>query len=387
VHDSNLNTFEAKCSAPSGKSLEPGRLALERATLLTLLFCGALTLASSPAPAADSFGGPHGIGGAMPAFGFRPHWPGGMHGSWGRGWSGSGLAHPHAIYSPWQPPRNFGPPPRCCQTGGNERQFYPDPAPYPWPRHRPPVIVEREEPPPPLRPRHRVISAPVESFKPQVGRSVAKVPPKPMAKNSFARPDTGVPAGEHRFVSDEILFELRPDVSPKLAGTIARRERLQLLASQHLELTGTTINRCRIEGARSVAATVAALEADSRIAAVQPNYLYSLQADQAGELSDAQYVIAKMRLTEAHTVSTGANTLVAVIDSGIDRNHPEILGAVKEYSSAPGIDGPPAVHGTAVAGIIAAHAALVGVAPQARMLAFRAFAARDSNGAAHGHDL
>jgi subtilisin family serine protease len=42
------------------------------------------------------------------------------------------------------------------------------------------------------------------------------------------------------------------------------------------------------------------------------------------------------------------------------------------------------VHGTAVAGIIAAHAELMGVAPQARILAVQAFGGTDSKVAAHG---
>lgn len=229
-----------------------------------------------------------------------------------------------------------------------------------------------------------MITPPVESNKPHTGRSVAIVPPKPVAKKSQAHPDDGIAASEHRFVAGEILFELRPSVSPEAAGDIARRERLQLLASQRLALSATTVYRCRIKGGHSVAGAIGALEADPKIAAVQPNYLYTLLAGQADELLGIQYAVPKLHLTQAHAISNGAKTPVAVIDSGIDRDQPEISGAVKEYSGAPGLDGPPAVHGTAVAGIIAAHAALVGVAPQAHILAFRAFGARDPSATARG---
>jgi subtilisin family serine protease len=68
-------------------------------------------------------------------------------------------------------------------------------------------------------------------------------------------------------------------------------------------------------------------------------------------------------------ISNGTKTLVALIDSGIDRNHPEISNAVKEGFDADGAKAEPAVHGTAIAGIIAAHAELTGVAPRARILA------------------
>jgi len=91
-----------------------------------------------------------------------------------------------------------------------------------------------------------------------------------------------------------------------------------------------------------------------------------------------------MHLPEAHRISNGGNMLVAVIDSGIDSTHPEILGAITESFDATDYGkGEKAthrtetagmVHGTEVAGIIASHAALTGVAPQAHLLAVRAFA-------------
>jgi subtilisin family serine protease len=58
--------------------------------------------------------------------------------------------------------------------------------------------------------------------------------------------------------------------------------------------------------------------------------------------------------------------------------------SVKDGFDAGGANGEPAVHGTAVAGIIAAHAELTGVAPQARILAVRAFGATDAKAAARG---
>jgi subtilisin family serine protease len=233
--------------------------------------------------------------------------------------------------------------------------------------------------------RHHSVVPPVETVKQHVDRKIAVAPRKTVAQVLTKHPNGGSPAaGEQRFVPGEILFELRPDASPQAADAIAREERLRQLASQRLALIGTTMYRYQIVGTRSVATVVAALEADTRIATVQPNYLYTLQSERSGGLSEAQYVIPKMHLTEAHAISNGAKTLVAVIDSGIDRNHPEIATAVKDSFDAGGVNGEPAVHGTAVAGIIAAHAELTGIAPQAHILAVRAFSSTDANTAARG---
>ncbi|HEY8032749.1 MAG TPA: S8 family serine peptidase [Methylocella sp.] len=231
---------------------------------------------------------------------------------------------------------------------------------------------------------------PVASTEKDVDKKIfAAAPGQPLPQPLPSRANgTNPAASEHSFVPGEVLVELRPDVSPQAANDLASRQRLQLLAPQHLVLTGTTMYRYRIEGRaegkRSVGAIVAALEADPRIAAVQPNYVYTLQNDRPGVLAGAQYAIPKMRLTEAHAISNGAKTLVAVIDSGIDRNHPELLNAVKDGFDPGGAKAVPALHGTAVAGIIAAHAELTGVAPQARILAVQAFGSADPKVAGHG---
>jgi subtilisin family serine protease len=65
--------------------------------------------------------------------------------------------------------------------------------------------------------------------------------------------------------------------------------------------------------------------------------------------------------------------VVAVIDSGIDAEHPELHGTVEDSFDPAGGDGSPHAHGTSVAGAIVAQARLTGVAPSARILAVRAF--------------
>jgi hypothetical protein len=63
-------------------------------------------------------------------------------------------------------------------------------------------------------------------------------------------------------VPDEVLFERRAGVSPQTIDEITRRQRLQRLASQSLELIGTTLYRYKIKDKRSVPKVVAVLERD-----------------------------------------------------------------------------------------------------------------------------
>ena len=89
---------------------------------------------------------------------------------------------------------------------------------------------------------------------------------------------------------------------------------------------------------------------------------------------------------------TGAGVRVAVIDSGIDSSHPDLIGNLNTSLSAsfvPGetFDGPPGSHGTHVAGTIAAGLngfGVTGVAPDAEIVALKALSAVTGSGATSG---
>ncbi len=133
----------------------------------------------------------------------------------------------------------------------------------------------------------------------------------------------------------------------------------------------------RIADGRRMAEVVRALEAE-RVGIAQPNYVYRTQEDaktaapaQTGDPD--QYVVNKLRLAEVHRVARGNNVLIAVIDSGIDSKHPDVAGAIVEQFDAVGRNDKPDAHGTGMVGAIAAHRRLLGIAPDAKILAVRAF--------------
>ena len=163
------------------------------------------------------------------------------------------------------------------------------------------------------------------------------------------------------------------------ADELARRHRLTRLASQNFPLVGATIGLFRITDGRTVDVVSRELERDG-VRSVQPNFRYVLQ-DQTTALTEgdpAQYALAKLRLPEAHTLVHGANVTIAVIDSGIDLKHPELAGAISDSFDALGSKEGPHVHGTGIAGVIVAHARLMGSAPAANIVAIRAFATAPS---------
>jgi subtilisin family serine protease len=200
----------------------------------------------------------------------------------------------------------------------------------------------------------------------------------------------GVPLrGDQRFVPNEVITAFVPGAPPQAIAQMARRYQLTQLDSRSFSLIGARLDRWRIGGHRSVANLVRALRGERIIASVQPNYVFTLQ-DQATQTTKspappgdaAQYVLEKLLVGEAQQIATGKNVLVAVIDSEIDIRHPDLDGTIVKSFDAVGGDAKPHAHGTSIAGAIAAHRKLLGIALGVEILAVRAF--DDAPGAAKG---
>jgi subtilisin family serine protease len=205
-------------------------------------------------------------------------------------------------------------------------------------------------------------------------------PPGPRRTQANRRGASGAPpANERRLVPDEVVIELPNSVGAQQIEALQRRHRLTRLESQGFQLSGTTLYRWRFAGSRSVATVVRELEADRLVAWAQPNYLFMLQQNETRTEGDAaQYGLAKLRLPQAHALAKGDNVLVAVIDSAIDGNHPELAGSIAGTFDALSTTATPHQHGTAIASVIAAHGRLMGSAPDAKILAVRAFDPKDA---------
>jgi hypothetical protein len=154
--------------------------------------------------------------------------------------------------------------------------------------------------------------------------------PGPRRPRQTRRALSGAPsANERRLVPDEVVIEIANSVSLQRIDALQRRYNLTRIEAQTFQPSGTTLFRWRIPDRRSVAAVVRALEADRVVASAQPNYLFTLQEDEANIVAEgdaAQYELAKLHLPQAHGLAKGDKVLVAVIDSSVDANHPELAG-------------------------------------------------------------
>jgi subtilisin family serine protease len=125
---------------------------------------------------------------------------------------------------------------------------------------------------------------------------------------------------------------------------------------------------------------LARLGADRRVESVQPLVTFVTQASAYNDpYARLQPSLGLMAVQQAQQWSRGDGVRVAVIDTGVDTGHPDLSGRIAGERNF--VDGDAQafradLHGTAVAGVIAAvannHIGIAGIAPGVRLYAYKA---------------
>lgn len=199
--------------------------------------------------------------------------------------------------------------------------------------------------------------------------------PPPRAYGTREERAPELQAGAPRLsVARQVLVLVAAGQPGTIEGQLAQTHRLSLISSSPVALLDARAQIYRINDQRTVETVVAALTSDPRVMLAQPNMIYQRQAGAGGAVRAAQYALDMVGAESAHELATGRGVKIAVIDSGVDQSHSDLKGAVSEAFDATGTkDATPDVHGTAIAGIIRARGLVSGIAPDANLLAVRAF--------------
>jgi subtilisin family serine protease len=255
----------------------------------------------------------------------------------------------------------------------------------------PPQVETQSDPqrPPPKKPRPRV-----EAAKPPPPPPKAVAPPPPskaiVSRPPPARPPAPAlaararlaPAGETRFRRGEVVVTTAPGAAQAMVTGVLQRHGLVEVDATYIALTNETLRLWRIPDAREVGTVVAELGGENSLRSIQPNYVYAPQ----GEAAPAeQYSLGRLNVDASLDLATSEPIRVAVIDTAIDAQHPDLKGAVESTFDALAGEGGKHVldHGTSIAGAIAARGEFKGVAPSVRILSARALD-RDDEGAELG---
>ncbi|MGZ5238642.1 MAG: S8 family peptidase [Caldimonas sp.] len=162
----------------------------------------------------------------------------------------------------------------------------------------------------------------------------------------------------------------------RIAAALARSNGLDLATDWPLPILGLDCYVMTVPPPRQADDVAALLSRDPRVAWAQPmNVFRALGHDDP--LFSLQPAGREWHLSELHATATGHGVPVAIIDSGVQLDHPDLAGQVAMHANFVGDrDDRAESHGTAVAGIVAArsdnHVGISGVAPRARLFVLRA---------------
>ena len=166
----------------------------------------------------------------------------------------------------------------------------------------------------------------------------------------------------------------------RFAGRLARAHGLTLAKDWAMPLIGVDCYVMAVPASQSPQAMADALSHDRGVAWAEPMSVYHGQRAAPtpnDPLFLAQPAAHVWRLADLHQIATGKGVSVAVIDSMIDQNHPDLAGRIQSRENfVEGRSDAPERHGTGVAGVIAAVGnnglGIAGIAPRAHLMALRA---------------
>ena len=187
---------------------------------------------------------------------------------------------------------------------------------------------------------------------------VGAAEPKGVEPGADGAPPTTTPGGEA--IPGEVIVSFREGMDPA-----AGRARGLAVAAE-LGAPGNGVARLLSTEGRPVEEVIAELKADPTVAYAEPNYRVQL-ADEGSVAAvgvndpqtSGQYSLDRMRVRDAWALSTGASNAIAVLDTGVQFNHPDLVGRLLGGYDFVNGDADPSDdngHGTWVSGIIAANA-------------------------------
>ena len=165
--------------------------------------------------------------------------------------------------------------------------------------------------------------------------------------------------------------------SARLTAVLAQDYHLMVATEWPIAALGVYCVVFEMTDRRDVEALMATIAADKRVDSVQK--MNTFQVMSSDPYLPLQTNLLALDMRGLHRWTQGRNVTVAVVDTGIDTDHPDLRGQVtytQDLVSLGLVSNQTDIHGTAVAGLIAASAengeGITGVAPQARLVGLKA---------------
>jgi hypothetical protein len=171
-------------------------------------------------------------------------------------------------------------------------------------------------------------------------------------------------------INRQILVTVRPEAGRRIEDDLIRAYKVRLV--EQFDIRSLKLRTYVFESDGDLTDQVNAIRKEQDVIQAERNQVFTTFGDPK---SPMQQIAATFQFDSLHTQRTGRGVTVAVVDTGVDADHPDLIdrGTVNENMGA---SSPfkAEIHGTAVAGIIGASRngfGIEGVAPEVELLALR----------------
>lgn len=169
--------------------------------------------------------------------------------------------------------------------------------------------------------------------------------------------------------------------SQRIASSIESEYQLKILSQWPIKEIGEHCVVYLINENQTITEVISALSKDNRVDSVQAMNTFQVMSE--NRYSDPYYRlqahIQSLNLADIHDQATGKNVTIAIIDTGVDSNHPDLQGQIRasrDFVSQKSSQTFGDNHGTAIAGVIAAKPnngrGIVGIAPDSTIISLKA---------------
>jgi subtilisin family serine protease len=184
------------------------------------------------------------------------------------------------------------------------------------------------------------------------------------------------------FVPERILVLIPFDSAEAVNATakkLAADHHLEVIEVDHLSSLNTALIVYKILDGSDIQEKVKVLLKIPQVQIAQPDYVYQTSGLQKQEINaDAQlkYGPRLIRADRLGSSMAGKGVRIAIVDTGVDFNHPALSRKIVEHVDVTGTGFRPDIHGTLLAGIIASDpksvAGIAGIAQQSEIVAIEA---------------
>lgn len=176
------------------------------------------------------------------------------------------------------------------------------------------------------------------------------------------------------------LADATPEQWATLAQAIATDYALREVGNFPLSSIRVQCIVYEISAEQNLENIVERLRRDPRVESVQANVVFAgIRGGHSDPYASLEYGATAIRADRAHRTSTGKGVRITIIDTGLDKDHPDLRGrVVKTVNFVEGGESSFAQdpHGTAIAGVIGARAndgvGIYGIAPDSELSAAKA---------------